>query len=564
MSEKQQPHKYHAFISYRHVDNKQPGRQWATWLQQAIETYEVPTDLVGGINGWGDEISARIFPIFRDEEELSANADLGKSIINALDSTQLLIVLCSPQAVASTYVADEIDYFKKRGYSDRIITAIIDGEPNTSWDKSKQAAGFKVNDECFPIPLQFEYDEQGNQTEKHSEPIAADFRLNYGGMPEQAWTSIEAYRQHLKTNTEFSNKDIQKRTEAYQRQQHLMLLKIIAGILCIPLGELTQRDKEYQLKLERQKTKKLRRWLVVLSILVVLLIPFIPPLQTAIEKNVTQWINRGIKASYFEDQPMSTIRNSESLVGLRAYLFQYHDWSRSFLEELVIPETVAISTGKVVMGDSNEEDAPVHTVDISLFGIGRYEVTVGQYHEYCIRDGRACPSDPAPNYSDDLNVPAVFVAWDEARNYAIWLSELIGKTYRLPTEAEWEYAARAGSKLIYGFADSPERLAEYAWYGNTSDGHGIQVNHGFPVGKKKPNSWNLYDIQGNAWEWTSSIYKQYPYNQNDGRENSGKLDYRVIRGGSWYNHESETALAHRMRYHPGKREGIVGFRIASN
>ncbi len=259
-------HKYHAFISYRHADNKEQGRQWATWLHQAIETYEVPSELVGQDNGRGEMIPARIYPIFRDEEELPANSDLGKSIVGALDSTRLLIVLCSPRAVASTYVADEIDYFKKLGHSDRIIAAMIDGEPNTSWDKGKQSAGFKVDDECFPVPLQFEYDENGQQTKKHAEPIAADFRINNNGMVEQAWTSPEAYRQHLETVKEISQVEKEERVAEYQKQQHLMLLKIIAGILGVPLGELTQRDKEYQLELERVKAKKLKRWLAIVGL----------------------------------------------------------------------------------------------------------------------------------------------------------------------------------------------------------------------------------------------------------------------------------------------------------
>jgi hypothetical protein len=264
--------KYNAFISYRHADNKEQGRQWATWLHQAIETYDVPADLVGKKNGRGEKIPARIFPIFRDEEELPANADLGNSIVGALNSTRLLIVLCSPKAVASTYVADEIDYFKKLGHSDRIVSAIIDGEPNASWDKGKQAAGFSAEDECFPIPLQFEYDENGNRTAKHAEPIAADFRINNEGVPEQAWTSIEAYRQHLKNTSNLNINDIKKKVESYQQQQHLMLLKIIAGILGVPLGELTQRDKEYQLELERQRAKKLRRWLSAVVVLATLAI----------------------------------------------------------------------------------------------------------------------------------------------------------------------------------------------------------------------------------------------------------------------------------------------------
>ena len=262
-------HKYHAFISYRHADNKEQGRQWATWLHQAIETYEVPEDLVGNKNGLGEIIPSRIYPIFRDEEELPAHADLGKSIVTALDSTRLLIVLCSPNAVASTYVADEIDYFKSKGGSDRIIAAMLYGEPNTSWDEAKQASGFKAEDECFPVPLQFEYDENGERTDKHAEPIAADFRINNDGQPEQGWTTLEAYRLHLKETTQLNSEQVQEKIDKYEQQKHLMLLKIIAGILGVPLGELTQRDKEYQLEQERLRAKKLRRWLGAVAALAI-------------------------------------------------------------------------------------------------------------------------------------------------------------------------------------------------------------------------------------------------------------------------------------------------------
>lgn len=261
--------KYHAFISYRHADNKEMGRQWATWLHQAIETYEVPKELIGTKNNRGEAIPARIYPIFRDEEELPAHADLGNSIVKALQATQLLVVLCSPRAVDSTYVADEIDYFKKLGNSDQIIAAMIDGEPNTSWDSSKQKLGFSAETECFPTPLQYEYDNTGQPTDIHAEPIAADFRISENGKPVQGWTSLAAYKEYLQENPTLSNEEIETRLDSYQKQQHLMLLKIIAGILGVALGELTQRDKEYQLELERQRIKKLRRWLAAVFMLAI-------------------------------------------------------------------------------------------------------------------------------------------------------------------------------------------------------------------------------------------------------------------------------------------------------
>src|SRR5476651_1544964 len=91
------------FISYRHADNREPGRQWATWLHQQIETYEVPADLVGTVNDRGDTIPERIFPVFRDEEELPVDADLGNAITNALEASKFLIVVCSPRSVESSY-----------------------------------------------------------------------------------------------------------------------------------------------------------------------------------------------------------------------------------------------------------------------------------------------------------------------------------------------------------------------------------------------------------------------------------------------------------------------------
>lgn len=263
---------YHAFISYRHADNCKQGRQWATWLHQAIETYEVPKDLIGLVNSRGDEITQRIFPVFRDEKDLSADADLGKAITNALDVTRVLVVLCSPNATQSTYVAEEIDYFKKQGGSDRVLAVLIDGEPNTSWDTSKQQLGFATEDECFPIPLQFKYNPQGERTDERAEPIAADLRINNDGKKEQGWTSPQAYRKDLEEKNSFDRKTINQKVADFELQQHLTLLKIIAGILGVSFERLNRRDKAYQLVLEQRKAKRLRQWLSAVTLLAVLAI----------------------------------------------------------------------------------------------------------------------------------------------------------------------------------------------------------------------------------------------------------------------------------------------------
>ena len=133
-SQSSQQH-YWCFISYRHADNKIQDREWAVGLQDEIERYEVPAELVGTRNLRGDKIPDTIYPVFRDEESLPADADLANSIVNALDRSLFLVALCSPRAVESQYVADEILHFKAAGKDDRVIAVILDGERETpSWN----------------------------------------------------------------------------------------------------------------------------------------------------------------------------------------------------------------------------------------------------------------------------------------------------------------------------------------------------------------------------------------------------------------------------------------------
>ncbi|MBC8126377.1 MAG: toll/interleukin-1 receptor domain-containing protein, partial [Gloeobacteraceae cyanobacterium ES-bin-144] len=182
------------FISYRHADNQQPGRQWATWLHHALETYEVPADLVGSPNLRGELIPERIYPVFRDEEELPADADLSRPIISALNSSRCLLVICSPRACESRFVADEIARFKAMGKSDRVIAAIVAGEPNASTDPAKIKQNMV---ECFPKPLRYEVEEDLRISDLQAEPVAADFRIEETG--EEGWVNPQAYRTHMQS-----------------------------------------------------------------------------------------------------------------------------------------------------------------------------------------------------------------------------------------------------------------------------------------------------------------------------------------------------------------------------
>lgn len=284
---------YWCFISYRHLDNKEPGRQWATWLHQQIENYEVPPDLVGKRNARGDEIPSRIFPVFRDEEELPADSDLGNPIRQALDRSKLIVVLCSPRAVESVYVAEEIRHFKASGKSDRVLAAILDGEPGSSSGNS--AAGDR---ECFPLPLRHPVDKDGNiDTTTLTEPIAADFRFRH---TEEGWTSPEALQQDQKR---LGKRISPGELETYSNQCELAKLKIISGILGLPLGELTQRDKAYQLIKAKRRATLFRRISITMGVLVL----------TAAASGVFAWVQKA-KAERETERATRSLASTEKMV----------------------------------------------------------------------------------------------------------------------------------------------------------------------------------------------------------------------------------------------------------
>lgn len=157
-------YKYWAFISYSHQD-----RRWGKWLHRALERYRVPGRLVGRPSRDG-KVPKRLYPIFRDREELPTSADLGGTINEALKQSRYLVVICSPRAAVSRWVNEEIRTFKRLGREDRIICLIIDGEPNAS---DRPDCGLL---ECFPQMLRYRFDDAGARTDERFEPIAADLR----------------------------------------------------------------------------------------------------------------------------------------------------------------------------------------------------------------------------------------------------------------------------------------------------------------------------------------------------------------------------------------------------
>jgi hypothetical protein len=199
--------------------------------------------LVGTANERGEILPERIFPVFRDEEEL-ATGNLTRRIYEALDQSKVLVVLCSAQAVRSEYVAEEIRYFKHvRGpaaSARNVHAAIIDGDPNAAPETGSQ---------CFPDALRYEVHEGVALTNRPVTPLSADFRLADGS---EGWTSPEAYRHALTAQLPaLAAGEIERLVCSYRERLRNGLLKLISGVLGVPYRKLTERDKAYQLKRAR-------------------------------------------------------------------------------------------------------------------------------------------------------------------------------------------------------------------------------------------------------------------------------------------------------------------------
>lgn len=246
--------RYSAFISYRHADNTQEGRRWAEWLHRSLERYVVPPDLIGTPDLRGDPIRDSLYPIFRDEDELPANADLATGIRAALEVSDHLIVLCS---AISPWVRKEVKEFKELGRSDRILAIIIAGEPNAD-DPAKAREGILRDEECFCEELRFGAvrDDGTLDWTTRTEPTAADLRAP--GTRAEGFVTAEGYRENLTLYSSLAADNISALTETYRRQLDHALLKVIAGLLGVALGTLKDRDAAHRTTLAEAEAAKQR------------------------------------------------------------------------------------------------------------------------------------------------------------------------------------------------------------------------------------------------------------------------------------------------------------------
>jgi formylglycine-generating enzyme len=225
-----------------------------------------------------------------------------------------------------------------------------------------------------------------------------------------------------------------------------------------------------------------------------------------------------------------------------------------------LPDMVLVEGGSFTMGSSaktaEEEERPAHKVTVSSFYISKHEVTVAQYKAFCTATKRQMPKPPKWGWNDKS--PIVNVTWDDAAAYCDWLSKKTGKKYRLPSEAEWEYAAKGGKKSKNTKYAGSAKIEDVAWYDKNSN------QQTQSVGTKTPNELELYDMTGNVWEWCNDwfLHDYYPKSPEVNPPGPAKGNQKVQRSGSWINYFEDNRITVRIGNLPTERDGFFGFRVA--
>jgi formylglycine-generating enzyme required for sulfatase activity len=228
-------------------------------------------------------------------------------------------------------------------------------------------------------------------------------------------------------------------------------------------------------------------------------------------------------------------------------------------------EFIKIKAGTFWMGSGElgmDRENPQHRVTITHdYYLGKYLVSQEQYEQVTATNPSwFCAAGKGKDKVvglDTRRFPVEQVSWDDAKEFCAKLSRLTGHNCDLPTEAEWEYACRAGTTTRYSFGDSPNQLKDHAWYDGNSSGRTHEV------GTKLPNAWGLYDMYGNVMEWCADWYEERYYRESPKENPQGPDDGsgRILRGGSWYDSAWCCRSTSRGDF-PSHRYSLVGFRVA--
>ncbi len=221
------------------------------------------------------------------------------------------------------------------------------------------------------------------------------------------------------------------------------------------------------------------------------------------------------------------------------------DAGRTALINLLIAQN-GKKYGKPIYDKWYSDERPPHRVRVRSFWIATYPITQKQFREVMDRN---------PSHFEGDNLPVESVTWHEAMAFCEKFSAAYGVTARLPYEAEWEYACRAGTRTIYYWGNRMDE--RYCWYMS----RGGATTH--PVGKKLPNAWGVYDMSGNVKEWCMDWHDNNYYSESPSENPQGPAsgDQKVNRGGAWYSPERDLRSAHRDGFNPAHASNVIGFRI---
>lgn len=240
--------------------------------------------------------------------------------------------------------------------------------------------------------------------------------------------------------------------------------------------------------------------------------------------------------------------------------------NKTFTVNGVTFEMIAVKGGTFTMGctseqggDCDDDEKPSHSVTLGDYYIGKFEVT--QELWYAVMGTTVSQQRDQADKSWSLrgegnNYPMYYISWNECQEFVRKLNQKTGANFRLPTEAEWEYAARGGNKSNgYKYSGS-NSIDNVAWY----DGNSGSKTH--PVGAKTPNELGIYDMSGNVWEWCQDWYGNYSSSSQTNQQGPSSGSHRVLRGGSWYFSARVCRVSNRCDYYPGNRLSDLGFRLA--
>lgn len=289
---------YWAFISYSHHDE-----YWGKWLHKSLEQYRIPRRFAGKPNIRGNDIPKRLFPIFRDNEELACSPVLGANINKALELSRYLIVICSPHSATSKWVDSEVKYFKALGREDRVLALIVDGVPNASENSNETTL------ECFPESLRYHVDPNGNISQERIEPLAADVRRG----------------KDSKSNA---------------------IIRLAAGLIGVGYDDLRQRDTR----------RKQNRAIILGCIFIIFAVLAAYAWKSAVERNRLESENQALLPKPLSEELLTEQKSMEDFIGILNKKFKDIRISTSgSVQEIVLNNASAFNSGSSQINQAGKE-----------------------------------------------------------------------------------------------------------------------------------------------------------------------------------------------------------------